>query len=311
MTRIISNIGNVNPGIFRSIIWNCDGEYCITCDSFRIVSLWNPYPSAEQVQEASQIKPLAQYKGHNRDVLSVHASSDNAKICSAGQDKAVFCWDVESGRITHRLTHHTGRIQCARFTHTDANGIISGSLDCHVCVWDLRRSSKPVQIMKDAKDAIYSLVTTDAQHQHRIITGSLDCRVRTYDLRKTTLFTDCVGWPVSCVRTDGNQAVLVCCQDGPLRLLDLSDGQILADYKGHSCKSFIVECDLDCSGSKVMAGSETDGIVRVWDMLGQNEIDQLKHSTNSPILTLATHPTKSGRLITAQNSRFYVWQQDT
>jgi WD40 repeat protein len=50
-------------------------------------------------------------------------------------------------------------------------------------------SRVPIQIFKDAKDSVASLVVSS----HEILTGSVDGKVRCYDLRMGQLNTDEIG----------------------------------------------------------------------------------------------------------------------
>ncbi|XP_076923160.1 uncharacterized protein LOC143585205 [Bidens hawaiensis] len=90
-----------------------------------------------------------------------------------------------------------------------------------------------------------------------IIAGSVDGTVRTFDIRMGRELSDDLGQPVNCISlsNDGN-CVLASCLDSTLRLLDRTTGELLQEYKGHTCKSFKMDCCLTNSDAHVIGGSE-------------------------------------------------------
>nr|GEX68923.1 hypothetical protein [Tanacetum cinerariifolium] len=64
---------------------------------------------------------------------------------------------------------------------------------------------------------------------------------------------------------DGN-CVLESCLDSTLRLLDRTSGELLQEYKGHTYKSFKMDCCLTNSDAHEIEGSE-DGYLFIWDLV--------------------------------------------
>jgi mitogen-activated protein kinase organizer 1 len=119
-----------------------------------------------------------------------------------------------------------------------------------------------------------------------IITGSVDGHVRTYDLRKGELRTDYIGrasFPLlqyssfiliafptdpitSLLPTADSQTLLVTTLDSHIRLLDLSTGQVLNTFKGHTGKEYRVRACFGAAEASVVCGDE-DGRVWGWDLV--------------------------------------------
>ena len=76
------------------------------------------------------------------------------------------------------------------FGGEEGSVVVSGSYDATIRLWDCKsQSTKPIQILEDARDSVSSLHVVG----HEIVTGSVDGRMRVYDLRMGMLFVDVIG----------------------------------------------------------------------------------------------------------------------
>ena len=148
-----------------------------------------------------------------------------------------------------------------------------------------RRSQnrQPIQTLEDARDAVQAL------HVGRsyICTGSVDGHVRTYDLRMGELRSDFIGstsflWhicaravlsthrssaPVTAVvPSQDNQTYLATTLDAHARLMDMSTGKMLNDFKGHASASYRIRACFGHGEASVVCGDE-DGKVWAWDLV--------------------------------------------
>ena len=85
-----------HQGAVRSVRFNVNGNYCITCGSDKLLKLWNPYTGIE----------LKTYSGHGYEVLDASASDDSARIASCSADRTVVLWDVSTGQIVRKFRGH-------------------------------------------------------------------------------------------------------------------------------------------------------------------------------------------------------------
>lgn len=279
-------------GAVRAVRFNADGNYCLSGGSDRTVKLWNPFRGSL----------LQTYLGHAGDVLDVRGSCDNATLASASLDKSVVLWDVTTAKSSRKWRGHAGAVQTVCFNE-DSSVVISGSIDCSVCCWDTRsRARDPVQALKEARDAVTSVLATD----HEIVTSSLDGSVRRYDLRMGKMSKDTLGCPATRVQlTRDGLCVLVSCLGGLLRLLDKTSGQSLQQFAGHKNAQFYLDCCLSQDDSHVYSGSE-DGQVCCWNLVEGSLVDRLKHPTQAPVSSLSQHPSKAV-LLTATRGLVYLW----
>lgn len=153
-------------------------------------------------------------------------------------------------------------------------------------------SSRPVQVLGEAKDGVTSLVTPVAGAE--VIAGSVDGRVRTYDVRMGRLVTDVFPGAVTslCLARDG-KTVLVGTLDSKIRLMDRSNGQCLRTYGGGNGdvgaggggwtnKEIRVQSVLGGGERWVVAGDENgaensngEGRVWAWDLLSGRLVAKL------------------------------------
>uniref|UniRef100_A0A0B6ZG56 WD repeat domain-containing protein 83 n=1 Tax=Arion vulgaris TaxID=1028688 RepID=A0A0B6ZG56_9EUPU len=282
-------------GAVRSVRFNVDGSYCLTCGSDKTVKLWNPLRNLL----------LKTYTGHGYEVMEAQSSGDNSQICSGGMDKAVVLFDVSTGKTVKKYRDHAGTVNCVCFNE-ESTVILSGSLDCSVKAWDIRSSKhKPVQVMNEAKDSITSVQVSD----HEILTGSADSRIRRYDLRIGRLFSDSVGKAVSCVRfTRDGQCVLVSSTESSVKLLDKDTGEMLNEYSGHKNDSYKIDCCLNHKDTHVLSGSE-DGCVYIWDLLEAKLVQKLDHETSRTVHSLSFHP-REPVVLTACSDKVLVWENN-
>ncbi|KAJ4431702.1 hypothetical protein ANN_20304, partial [Periplaneta americana] len=269
-----------------------DGSYCLTCGADKKLKLWNPHKALS----------LKVYGGHADEVLDACSSCDNSQIVSCGQDKTVILWDVSSGTPLRRLRAHGARVTCVRYNE-ESTVAVSGSQDNTIMCWDVRgRNVRPIQVMRDAKDAVTSLEVTD----HEIVTGSVDCKVRRYDIRANKLFSDFIGDAVTCVSlTRDAQCLLVSSADNMVRLLDKDSGDLLGEYSGHRMGDFCMESCVDHRDHHVISGS-VDGDIWCWDLVQGSVVTKLTHEKNSVVHSLSSHPSQMF-LLSASRGTIKLW----
>ncbi|KAI9472667.1 putative mitogen-activated protein kinase organizer [Coemansia mojavensis] len=245
--RLTEHTGSVNTAIF-----DATGGYVISGGQDKRILLSNSR-SGQLVQS---------YNGHGWAIQDIAITRDSSQLVSCGGDRMVFVWDVNIAQIKRKLTGHQQRVDCIA-TNKDGSIVASGSFDTNVCIWDLRAAPRtPLQMLKESKDGVSSLVLSDTQ----LIAGSIDGSVRTYDMRMAQCIVDSLGTSVVSVALAGKQAhfLAVGCMDSSVQLLDRNDqGKVVAAFTGHRCTEYRIHCD--ANDSLIASGSQ-DGCVYVWDI---------------------------------------------
>ena len=121
-----------------------------------------------------------------------------------------------------------------------------------------------------------------------IIAGSVDGTVRRFDIRMGRLFIDEMHHPVSCVAAshDGH-CILAACMDSTIRLLDRTDGDLLAEYSGHNHASVKMDCCFTPLDGYVVGSSE-DGRVLFWEVVN-SELVQSFQAHSDAVTSMAMH----------------------
>ncbi|CEJ60425.1 Putative WD domain protein [Penicillium brasilianum] len=226
--------GPVNAVIFSSY----PGTYVLTGSSDRAIHLSRAVPSNAE-NSATPVEtttPIQRYEAHGYSVLDVAVAADNARFASVGGDRQVFLWDVEQGGTTRRWTGHNSKVEAVQFAGDGDSVVVSGSADTTINLWDTKsNANKPIQTLTEASDTVSSLHVN--MSTYLIASGSYDGHVRVYDVRMGKTTIDVLAHPVTSVRcsADGN-ALLTSTLDNYIRMLDRTDGSLLAAFGGPSTK---------------------------------------------------------------------------
>nr|CAD1836819.1 unnamed protein product [Ananas comosus var. bracteatus] len=307
-----------HEGAVLAVRFNGDGNYCLSCGRDRTLRLWNPHRAA----------PIKTYSSHAREVRDVHVTTDNSKLVSCGSDRQLFYWDVSSGRVIRKfrattarrrvnlldasvggcillfIAFHSIKVNSVKFNEYNSV-VVSAGYDRSVRAFDCRsQSAEPIQIVDSFQDSVMSVILTKTE----IIAGSVDGTVRTFDIRMGREVVDNLGHPVNCISlsNDGN-CILAGCLDSTLRLLDRSTGELLQEYKGHTCKSFKMDCCLTNTDAHVVSGSE-DGFIFFWDLVDASVVSSFR-AHSSVVTSVSYHPKDACMLTSSVDGTVRVWKQ--
>ncbi|KAF6019587.1 hypothetical protein EB796_022113 [Bugula neritina] len=284
---------NTDHGAVRSVRFNHDGNYMLTCGSDKTLKLWNP----------TRQLLIKSYKNiHGSEILDVVASHDNSKFATAGLDRKVFLTDVSTGKVLRKIRAHDDKVNTVKF-NSESTLLFSASVDGTCKVWDLRsRSYEPIQTMNEAKDNVTSLYVTDSQ----ILTGSADACIRRYDIRLGFMYSDYLGGPISCATfTKDSQCTLAGLQGDAIRLIDNDTGKLLNEFSGHSNSEYKLECCMNSKDNYIYSGSE-DSAVYIWDLITGKIISKLQHDYRV-VHSISFHPTEE-KLLSASLGCVYLWE---
>lgn len=215
----------------------------------------------------------------------------------------MFYWDVATGHVIRKFRGHDSEVNAVKFNEY-ASVVVSAGYDRSLRAWDCRsHSTEPIQVIDSFLDSVMSVCLT----KYEIIGGSVDGTVRTFDIRIGREISDDLGQPVNCISlsNDGN-CVLASCLDSTLRLLDRTTGDLLQEYKGHTCKSFKMDCCLTNTDAHVAGGSE-DGKIYFWDLVDAQVVTSFR--AHSSVVTSVSYHPKDDCMVTASvDGMIRVWK---
>jgi WD40 repeat protein len=85
-------------------------------------------------------------------VLAIAVSSDGSQVAAASDDKRIWIWNVQSGKLLNRLYGHTASVCTAAYT-PDGQGLLTGGNDQAALLWDLQ-TGKSLHIFEQHWDGI-------------------------------------------------------------------------------------------------------------------------------------------------------------
>ncbi|OQR92414.1 mitogen-activated protein kinase organizer [Achlya hypogyna] len=293
--------GHVGP--VHAVRFNDKGTYCMSCGNDRTIRLWNPHREGLDGPESAFL--VKSYTGfHGYEVRDVAIENDNAKFVSCGRDKAIFQWDVVTGKVVRKLEGHTHSINAVEYNE-DCSVLASASYDSTVRLWDMRsrNSFAPIQILEHFKDSVTSVKLTT----HEIIAGSVDGHVRTYDLRAGLLTQDNVHSPVVSVNLSSDlNCVVAATMAKTVYLFEKATGSELNAFEGHRMDSYGVEAGFTYDDAHIYSGSE-DGRVVIWDMVHKTDTSKSFTAHHKPVRSVVSHPTENMLLTASVDSTVKVW----
>ncbi|KAJ9095014.1 hypothetical protein QFC21_005807 [Naganishia friedmannii] len=247
---------------------------------------------------------------------------DNASFASCGGDKAVLLWDVASGTVIRRLQGHFGKVNVVKYAgggggakDGGGNVLVSGSFDSKVMIWDMRAQGRlPIQTLQEARDSITSIAIPPASAGcAEIITGCVDGVVRSYDVRMGKVVGDTIGAPVTSVvasPTAPKETLLVGSLDSTVRLMDRTNGQMLATFKDPRFvnTSYRSQVAFGYGEDLVLAGDE-EGRLWSWRVIDSTPLTSDPPKIHGKVITwVEHHPLHGDEMLTASaDGTVKVW----
>lgn len=200
-------------------------------------------------------------------LLTLALSADGKKIATAGCDRIIRVWDLDSGKLEHSIENHADWVLGVAFS-ADGKALASASRDKTAKVWDLV-NKESLLTFTEHQNPVYAVAFTP-DGKLGVSVGE-DTNVRFWNatdagknIGKQTKSSG--GHQKAVLRLATNTTaklnlLATCSADGSARLFDLSNGNSLKDFKGLTDWVYAVAISPD--GSLVAAGA-WNGEVRIW-----------------------------------------------
>ncbi|KAM7259022.1 hypothetical protein ACFE04_014763 [Oxalis oulophora] len=280
----IENFGALDDNV-ESFLSQDDGDGRDLFDTLRR----NPSEQAADTSKGFTFSEVGSIRKSNSKVVCCHFSTDGKLLASAGHDKKVVLWNMETLQTDSTPDEHTHIITDVRF-RPNSTQLATSSFDTTIRIWD-------------AADPSYSLHTYTGHASHVL---SLD-----FHPKKNDLFCSCDSnneiryWNMnqySCTRVfkGGNTQVrfqprlgrlLAAAADNAVSVFDVETERQTHSLKGHSSEVHSV-C-WDTNGDYLASVSQDR--VKVWSMASGECIHELTSSGNKYSCTF--HPSFSSLLV--------------
>ncbi len=185
----------------------------------RITPGTKPWLKLKNILFESSKTILLTLKGHGDSINACAFSPDNNSILSAGADRTLRLWDLDTGKELKTFKYHDDEVTCCAFS-PDGKYIVSGSKDETLKLWNADTCEETARL-EGHQDAVNSCAFSP--DGTIIVSGSDDGSVIFWDTRTKQELEkiDISHRPVTCCTfsPDGD-IVAAASEDGMLTLID-------------------------------------------------------------------------------------------
>lgn len=226
-------------------------------------------------QPFSELRRFAEHRG---GVRSVAVSPAGRYVLSAGDDRAIWLWDIDTGQGIHRFDGHTDVVNCVAFS-PDGRLAMSGGDDKTVRLWNVATQTA-LPAFEGHTDAVYAAAFSP--DGLRAISAGNDSTVRVWNVEQQNelnhfgLDGEAI-WSLAI--SPANRYALTASDSNLVRLWDVGLGVEVHRFMGHRdvAGSVAVSPDgrLALSGGGLSDGSR-DYDLRLWDIEQRTMLRTLK-----------------------------------
>ncbi|MED6130640.1 hypothetical protein PIB30_002756 [Stylosanthes scabra] len=236
-------------------------------------------------------------------VLSTHFSWDGKVLASAGHEKKVFLWNMETLNCVTTTEGHSHLITDVRF-RPGSTIFATSSFDQSIKLWDAARPNKSLFQLNGHADQVMSL---DFNPRKANILCSCDSNdvIRLWDVNQRTCLHTTKGGASKQVRFQPSIGKLLAAVSGNnLKIVDFDSNRFLYHLKGH-VKDILSIC-WDMSGNYVASVSED--CARIWSAADGKCISELhSNSTGNKFQSCVFHPGYLNLLVIGGYQSLELW----
>lgn len=194
--------------------------------------------NAAPARNASKPELVLQ-SGQSEDIRSFAVSSDGRFLLTGSADRTLMLWDMATGKELRSFHGHTARVDAVAFSR-DGRVVLSGSSSGEMKLWDAA-SGRELRSFFSHPEKIHAVALSP--DGGLAVSGS--CSMEDNDV----------------------------CQQGAMRLWDVTSGQKLRDFTDFTDSVNTLEFSRD--GRLLLSGS-SDALVRLWNVAARREIRRYK-----------------------------------
>ena len=227
----------------------------VTGGGDRVIKVWDLAKASVGASDALKIT----LTGHISPVRGLAFSERHPYLFSAGEDKQVKCWDLETNQVIRHYHGHLSGVYSLAL-HPTLDVLVTGGRDAVARVWDMRTKTQ-IHCLSGHDHTVASLLTKSTDPQ--IITGSHDQTIKLWDLAAGKCFTTLTHHMKS-IRALAQPSYENTFASGAadcLKKWQGKDGRFLKSIRGHD--SVINALAINDDGVMVSGGD--DGSIHFWD----------------------------------------------
>ena len=241
-----------NGDVVRSVVWLPDNKR-VAAAVGKAVRTWR----------VEDWKPEGELAVHESGVLILAVSPDGRFLASSGYSADVLVSDLNTGEVTMRSSAR-GVVWALSFS-PDGRFLLGGTGRGGPSIWQVCAAEERLEPIRTGmeRSETQRTVLLDPAGETLVTVSEGDHRIRLWDAREIFGHTF-MSFPEDCLAVAAEQNWAICAaRDGRVIIRQLSDGQVLAELRGH--KAPAATASLSSSG-RWLATSAADDDVLLWDL---------------------------------------------
>lgn len=233
---------------------------------------------------------------------SIDIHPDGKMVAVGSTDHRVYLLNTQNGEIIHKIESwlgHTKTVKAVKFS-SDGNFLTTTGEDQTILIWNTANWSKTNALIGHI-NTVNNLAWNP--EGNAILSVSLDGTLKTWDLQKTfeTNYEICNFGPWQTPFTVDGKYFGAPSSDKKMTVYEASTGKELVNLGEQSGL-----CGEISKDSKTLVTASFDGIVRIWDLTGGNEIQSFKgHISRIDGVALKNN---SGHIVSVGDTTLRVWK---
>lgn len=206
-------------------------------------------------------------QGHTNVVYRLAFSRDGRRLVSGGSDRLAMVWEVETGRLVHKLAH-TNHVHGVAFS-LDGTRVVTGDYDGAVRIWDAATGESKA-MRTEHKDRVFTVAIspTDGTIATAGSGGKIHLRDGTSGAVRATLDADVFVGGLA-FSPDGTRLMSTCVQKckteiTEVRVWDVAAGQTVTSYKVHD--NIVLASAISPDGKLAATAGGNSAEIHVWDL---------------------------------------------
>lgn len=176
-------------------------------------------------------KPLKRFDEHEGAVNAVAIVPGSSRILAAGDDGALWVWDLETGTKVHRFNGHTAKVVGIAVSD-DGTWAATASWDRTARLWNLK-TLEPGPVLREHKGPVNAVqFSQDGSH---VYTASYDGLLRVFKADTGEFIRPIYkhGWGINVLKRlpDDNNKLVFGALDGTAAVVDIESGKIVAKLR--------------------------------------------------------------------------------
>ena len=251
----LSTVISSHLGWVRSIAFDPTNDMFATGAADRVIKIFDFAKACVGAEDALKLT----LTGHISPIRGLAFSDRYPYLFSAGEDKMVKCWDLETNQVVRHYHGHLSGVFALKL-HPTLDLLMTGGRDAVCRVWDIR-SKHQVHCLTGHDNTVGAILTKTADPQ--VITGSYDSTIKLWDLAAGKCMTTLTHHKKSVralVQSSFENSFLSGAAD-TLKKWQGRDGRFIKNFSGHNA----VINALAVNDDGVLVSAADNGTMKFWD----------------------------------------------